>query len=98
MHYTSAGTDSLLHDLSGQKNGYDINRHPDLKWLFETSYTIAINWDGPVYAKANKPKWSKKPHQTFMANILVELEELNLWQMRERRFVTGHSSGGQAAL
>ena len=64
LYLTSSGSESIITDLTAKKN---IN-NPKLRWLFETCYTVSINWNKDKYYG-----WGTRPPARMLFGVIVEL-------------------------
>ena len=87
LYLTSSGSESIITDLTAKKN---LN-NPKLRWLFETCYTVSINWNKDKYYG-----WGTRPPARMFFDVLVELEDQ--FPNDDKRFLIGHSQGGMACF
>ena len=89
VYLPSVGSGTLYQDMTGKHMNFNYEQDvpQNGKWVFETCYTISLNW-----GNGNKD-WEayQTPPNVHFRQVLAELTKI--FEIKERRFVAGFSRG-----
>ena len=91
IFFTTSGTVDMYEQMKHSK----VEREKDFMWLQDTSYIVSISYKTDASKSRNS---YHRPHKKHLYDILSEFGRSEMFTIKERIFVLGHSRGSMAAL